>query len=211
MKYYALVIITVFIVINPYTSSAYAINDQVRTMDNQLLELSSFEGELLVLEAFSTTCSHCIDYHPDLKTIYSEFSDQISMLSVSINTDDTLNTLKDFNSDHPTDWTLALDEDNSLSSEFNLYGTPTTMFINRAGDLKACYVGRQDVSDLRTELTGFIADPTGFEGPLEDGVCEGASALEQFMGSIFFPITLGLALYGIYLAVRYLIRKRTTV
>ncbi len=172
------IIIIVFLSISNIPVSA-KINGQYRTTDDELADFSDFEGEPLLLEAFSTTCSHCIDMHTEMETIHN--TSTIGILSISINNEDNLQTLSDYNETYPMPWAHGLKADDTLDS-YDVRYTPTMILFDSNGNFANCWVGKVDASVILTGIDALNADPAAYVAANSgDGKCDNPQSSFQIM------------------------------
>ncbi|MHA2503367.1 MAG: TlpA family protein disulfide reductase [Candidatus Kariarchaeaceae archaeon] len=104
-----LLILPILLIISiPVVASPYGFT--YLKLDGTESDMQSYSGSYLVVELFSTECSHCIDYHPILAEVYPNYEAQIELISLSIDSDDTLDKISDFINDHPTTWEVGKTE-----------------------------------------------------------------------------------------------------
>jgi len=197
MKHRFLMVATILLLGSLLPSSSAATNIQsmaYKDLDGQTQSFQQYDGQHLVVEAFSTECSHCQDYHPILVDVYGSYKNNITLLSISINNDDTANTVKNFEETYSSNWTMGLQSGTSLEDSYNLRGTPTTLMFSPAGDLQACLVGTQTADALSGHLDNYLQS-SNYSFNVEDGACTPPTLAQRFFGSILFPITAGILVY----------------
>ena len=179
-------------------------------LNGNTVSLDQYNGQKLVVEAFSSVCTHCIAFHPRLANMYEQYNSSLSLISISINPDDTAAKIKTFEQDHPTSWKIGLEKDD-LNSAYSIAGTPTTMMFDRNGNMQVCIVGEVSQSVLNDHTEQFVSN-SSYTYNVDNGKCPQPSAADQFFGSIYFPITMALIFYaGFFLIRKYFnnVRERT--
>ena len=168
-----LLITTIFTtLISP--SLAYQ-NLSFTSMDNENVSFDDYKGKPLLVEAFSTTCSHCQDQHHDLLEVYNEKNASINFLSLSTVTDtDDIDTILEYNESYPTPWDLGWDVNKTFEDTYNIQGTPTMIIFDQDGTYASCSIGKRNSTVINAEIDAFLADPDGYiasnsgEGQCED-------------------------------------------
>ncbi|MFQ6128782.1 MAG: TlpA family protein disulfide reductase [Thermoplasmata archaeon] len=95
---------------------------------------TSFYGELVFVEFFSTTCKYCIDFIPTMEQLYQTYSVDVNFVSIDIKKDDTVEDLIDFVGEHPgSDWIHSLDISDAASA-YKIRGTPQLFIIDLVED-----------------------------------------------------------------------------
>ena len=145
------------------------------SMNNENISFDDYKGKPLLVEAFSTTCSHCQEQHPDLLEVYNEKNASINFLSLSTVTEtDDIETILGYNETYPTPWDLGWDESKEFEETYNIQGTPTMILFDKDGTYASCSIGRQNSTVINAEIDAFLADPDGYiasnsgEGQCED-------------------------------------------
>ena len=87
-----------------------------------------------MLEFMSTTCPHCANEAPRLAAVWKRFGSAITMISISVNTEDTNEVLKDYATAHDSPWVWAMDTAN-VASAYGVSGVPTIVIIDRNGQI----------------------------------------------------------------------------
>ena len=108
-KYHFLTFLTIIILSQAQMTNAYSLQGSYLNMDEQEVPFTDFEGELLLVEAFATWCSHCQDEHEELDKLWKKYNNSLQILSLSVASDDTLTTVRDYLVDYPTSWAVGLD------------------------------------------------------------------------------------------------------
>ena len=116
-------------------SAAYAVSGSYQNLEGTNINYSTYEGQFVFLEAFSTTCGYCIEQHPIVGDLYDAYGTEIVFVTVAIyRTVDTIQTLTEFVGEHPTEWHLGLD-DGSLKDTMGIAGTPNMFLLDKAGNV----------------------------------------------------------------------------
>lgn len=104
-------------------------------------------GTIYVLDFFATTCSICQSLMPTLAEANDELPDDVSLLSVTIETDD--GAIRDFWTEHGGDWTVGTDSDPiELYPAHEIVGTPTMIVMDGDGVVHWRRKGRKSVADI---------------------------------------------------------------
>lgn len=101
------------------------------------LNLSVFEGKLLLLDLFATWCTPCIMAVNDLRPIYNDYTanTRLAALSIDVDSSETANDVREFAKTYKMPWDYALDSSaaiNGSKSVSSVYGTgyiPTMYLI----------------------------------------------------------------------------------
>ncbi|MCE7733776.1 MAG: TlpA family protein disulfide reductase [Candidatus Heimdallarchaeota archaeon] len=186
-----ILLLGILIFVTAPSANAYLLTNSYTNLSNQNIFFEKFDGSLLFVEAFSTTCVYCIQEHDELVKLYDEYGNQIYMLSLSINSNDNIDTLTQFVNDYPMGWEIGLDYGSKFQQDFDIRSTPTMLLFNQEGRLLTQKVGFTEFSELSQMVSGYLAisNPRpsntidSFEGNDNSG-----SLIEDLFASNFFRI-----------------------
>jgi cytochrome c biogenesis protein CcmG/thiol:disulfide interchange protein DsbE len=107
----------------------------LKDMDGQDVALSSFKGQVIVLNFWATWCGPCRLEIPDFVQLRSTYGDQgLAILGVSV--DDPVDKLKPFAAELKMNYPVLVGRGrDDLKQAYPLYGLPNTFIIARDGTL----------------------------------------------------------------------------
>ncbi|WP_339722839.1 TlpA disulfide reductase family protein [uncultured Paraglaciecola sp.] len=109
----------------------------------QLVKSSDLLGKPLVIHFWATWCPYCKKLQPGLDRLNRKYqAEGLQMIAVSIREDEGARPQKELDSRGMSFKTL-INGDDMARNLFNVSGTPTTVFINKAGHI----VSRTSISD----------------------------------------------------------------
>lgn len=179
---------------------AYNLDGSYTNLDGDEVEFSTFQGKPLFVEAFSTTCDHCLDQHPEMVKLNDEYNGTLSMLSLTTNIDDDASKLLEYNSSYPTPWELGRNSDTTLE-DLDVKFTPTMVLFDSDGNYANCWVGFTEFAVLDFEINAFIEDPTGYVSENGGGSCDNPNVLGNY-------ILYGLIFAGLLIIYFYFTQRR---
>ncbi|MCY3414904.1 MAG: hypothetical protein INQ03_24855 [Candidatus Heimdallarchaeota archaeon] len=195
----------IMFIVSLLPTGAYQLDGTYQSIDGTSKDFSSFEGELLMIEAFSTTCSHCIEMAEILENIWPSVKSDINFLSLSTNGNDDLDTLKEFNASYPMYWEVGLDTEEYLEAWYDAIYTPTMIFVNAEGDYVNCFVGTQQQTIFLKEINDFIEDPIAYANTVEGSGCDNP---ENPTENLLYLGLGGTAIIGTYFIITDYIKRR---
>lgn len=93
----------------------------------------ALKGKIVVLEFWATWCGPCIGAIPHMNKLADEFKDQpLQFIAV---TDEDAKTVKPFLKKRPIHAWIGLDTDKSMRKAYGITGIPTTVIVDRDGQL----------------------------------------------------------------------------
>ena len=139
--------------------NGYLLTNSCTNINGETISFSSFEGKLLFVEAFASDCYWCQKEHPELEKLYQEFASEINMVSISIKSDETVETLTQYIADYPTSWLIGFDDGLQFAREFNIKSTPTMLLFNQEGQLLSQKVGYTEYAELSSMISQYLSLP----------------------------------------------------
>ena len=94
--------------------------------------LSSYEGQLVILNFWATWCPPCVMEMPSMETLYQRFKDQ-GLEILAVNVGESTNTAKDFIDQHGFTYPIMMDSNFSVASQYGIQYFPTTFIVDRSG------------------------------------------------------------------------------
>lgn len=109
--------------------------------DNGTLSLADLRGKGVVMNFFASWCTPCRAEARDLEAVYRKHRDRgVVFLGVNIEQDtwdDARGFLREFGITYPA----VRDERAEIAAKYQLYGLPTTFFIDRNGVIRSKFAG----------------------------------------------------------------------
>lgn len=136
------------------TAKTY-LNIKLRKVDGGTFTLSDYLGRVIVLEFIWTKCPHCENFLPTFRKFYEEYSGA-GVVFISVSPVDSMRELKEYAKTRNIQWILALDEGGKLAKILKVKGTPTTIIINRKGEIHKIIAGETNLKELKNAIRGLI-------------------------------------------------------
>ncbi len=131
------------------------------TLNGEDVQLSDYEGQVVLVNFWGTWCEPCKRETPALQTAYEELNDQgLVIIGVNLTNDEiTLGNSEDdihaFAEQYNVTYPIALDRMGEARKAFSVYPLPTSFFIDPYGNIRYVRVGEittQEVTELFTAL-----------------------------------------------------------
>jgi len=113
---------------------------QLPNLEGQSISLSDFRGEPVLVNFWASWCGPCIYEMPFIQEVYEEWSAS-GLVVLAINKGESLSTAKDFMQSGNYSFPVLLDISQDVALEYNIWGIPTTFFIDKDGIIQAIKVG----------------------------------------------------------------------
>jgi len=132
----------------------YAPDVTLMDLSGHSVKLSSWRGQVLVLNFWYVACEPCRLEMPALEKDYlAQRANGVVVLGV--NTADDAATIQQFTSALGVTYPVVRDPDLRAVSAYRIADTPTTFVIDRAGVIRYKFVGPVDRATLAKELTAL--------------------------------------------------------
>ena len=105
------------------------------------ISFSDFKGKILLVNFWATWCAPCIKEMPSLDRLETKINGDFDVIAISVDRDGVEKVTDFFNENKISNLEKFFDIKNSLAKEMNLYGVPTSFFVNKEGDLIGYYQG----------------------------------------------------------------------
>mgnify|MGYP001396877237 FL=1 len=122
--------------------------------------LEQYRGKVVVVNFWATWCPPCVEELPSLESAWQRYRQQgLVVLAVS---DEETDVITSFLERLPTDITfpLLIDRDMKSGNRWKIRGLPTTVIIDRSGDVYWRAEGQLDFSalDVNEKLLALLDD-----------------------------------------------------
>ncbi|MBR9990827.1 MAG: TlpA family protein disulfide reductase [Gemmatimonadetes bacterium] len=124
-----------------------------RSLDGDTVSLSSFAGEVIVLNIWATWCRPCVIEMPALQRLHEELSDAgLRVVAVSVDAPagvvgsfgESGGDVAGFVESLGLTFTVLHDPTGRIESRYQVYGLPTTYIIDRQGRIQRKELGARD-------------------------------------------------------------------
>ena len=113
--------------------------------------LSSYKGQVVLLNFWATWCPPCVMEMPSMENLYQRFKDQ-GLEILAVNVGESTNTAKDFIDLHGFTYPVMMDTNHSVARQYGIQYFPTTFIIDRSGMVINMSIGfkQWDTSEMIT-------------------------------------------------------------
>ena len=140
---------------------------RIRSAQGAAIDLRAYRGRPFIVNFWATWCTPCRSEMPALERAYRRYSPRIAILG--IDEQEPLNEVTAFAKQYGITYAIGLDPNGVVSSVYDLNGTPTTFFINRAALSGPSCVGHSTPARCRLGLDpspGSLGDSPAVLGGL---------------------------------------------
>lgn len=106
---------------------------ELTTLDGDVVNLTTFRGQWLVLDIMATWCGPCKLETAHLKQVQATYGDRIAILSVGADRDEGPVEMRAFRDEYATNWSYAADPAGAVATAYNLRIIPKMVLIDPDG------------------------------------------------------------------------------
>jgi cytochrome c-type biogenesis protein len=129
----AVVIVVCLAVAYLWPKPDFAPDFRIKDIDGKDIVLSSYRGKSVVaLDFMYIDCPGCEILRKNLDQIYPEYKDRVTVISVDVLTQDTIDELRLYRNQSQVKWQVASDTDN-LKEKFGVMALPTLIIVDKNG------------------------------------------------------------------------------
>ena len=121
--------------------STKPINFQLTTITGNRLPLLSLKGKVIVIDFWATWCQPCRAQHPLFEQVKSRFKDDRNIAFLEVDSAESKETVEPFLKQQG--WTDGVYLDDGLTQALKIENLPTTILLDRKGDVYSRMVGFQ--------------------------------------------------------------------
>ena len=126
----------------------------------QARRLAQLQGQVVVINFWATSCSTCVKEMPRLVETHQRFKAKgLETLAVAMSYDPPAYVMQ-FAQSRQLPFQVVMDHDGSLARAFgDIQLTPTTLIVDRRGQVVKRYIGEPDFAALDDLLARLLAQP----------------------------------------------------
>lgn len=124
---------------------------ELRNLSGEIVKLSDFKGQRIMLNFWATWCPPCKKEMPDMQKFYELSKNDVVILAVNIDPKaDVAGFVKKMDVHFP----ILLDEKDKVSSMYKILTIPTTFFIDEGGIIRHKHLSAMTI-DMMKEYSGL--------------------------------------------------------
>lgn len=130
----------------------------VQTIDGGEFSLSEAleTHDLVVINLWATWCTYCVLEFPYLEEAYEQYSDRVAVIALTTEPTDDDEKLAAFAEEHGLTFPIGSDSGVGLARKFVTSGIPTTVVVDRFGNVAIVEVGAQSSTSAFTQMFDFF-------------------------------------------------------
>jgi len=131
----------------------------LQTADGTAVPLSSYKGQIVLVDFWASWCVSCKTAFPALDAIYREYEGK-GVAVVAVNLDERRRDADAFLGAHPHQMPVLFDPQGAAPVAFGVKGMPTSFVIDRTGTIRFTHMGYSGNVDAsyRQEIALLLAE-----------------------------------------------------
>ncbi|ANU13783.1 TlpA family protein disulfide reductase [Planococcus halocryophilus] len=120
---------------------------QLTTLDGEVVTLSDYQGQKVILNFWATWCPPCRAEMPHMQNYFEEQAEEanVVILAVNLTTEDKgLKKIEDFVEEFELGFSIPMDDKGAVGSTYQAVSIPTSYMIDTKGRIQNKVVGPMD-------------------------------------------------------------------
>jgi cytochrome oxidase Cu insertion factor (SCO1/SenC/PrrC family) len=119
------------------------------------VDLNSFRGKPLLVNFWATYCGPCLQEMPLLERTYRKYKGRLNI--VGIDEQEPANEVQAYLHRVHVTYPIGLDSNGNTMYTYQIQGTPTTLFLNRAGVVHSVAIGPLTTAQVTKQVKSLLA------------------------------------------------------
>ena len=112
----------------------------LKSLDGKNLKLSEMTGNVILINFWASWCGPCREEMPLLNALHNKY-EPLGFTVLGVNVEEDLKGAKGFLKNFPVDFPVLLDNTNKVSKQFEVVAMPTTVVVDRDGNMRYLHQG----------------------------------------------------------------------
>lgn len=121
---------------------------ELESLDGSIIKLSEMKDKNIIMNFWYTGCPYCVAEMPDLQKLQDNYPEELLILL--INTGETKETAEKFMDENNLNMTVLLDKDMSVTNNYGVRSFPTTIAVNKDGEVVSGYIGMLNYEQMES-------------------------------------------------------------
>ena len=139
--------------------SGPAPNFTLKSMSGKNLKLSEMTGNVVLINFWASWCGPCRQEMPLLNDLHNKY-EPLGFTVLGVNVEEQSEAALGFINDYPVDFPVLLDNKNKVSKLYNVVAMPTTVVVDRDGNMRFLHKGYKpgDEKEYRNMVKKLIRE-----------------------------------------------------
>ena len=112
----------------------------LKSLSGNNMKLSEMAGEVVLINFWASWCGPCREEMPLLNALHNKYQ-PLGFTVLGINVEEQVDSARGFLRDFPVDFPVLLDHNNQVSQLYEVVAMPTTIVVDRDGQLRYLHRG----------------------------------------------------------------------
>ncbi len=131
---------------------------QLTDLNGNLLQRSSLQGKVILLDFWATWCPPCLEELPHFKELYAAYRDRgLEIIGVSLD-EGGVGEVKSFVQRNGVSYPVAMSTPQVIQAYGGVRGIPTTFLIDKQGRIAKKVVGYQSKQAFESQIQTLLAE-----------------------------------------------------
>ncbi len=123
------------------------------TLDGKTVRLSDFKGKPVLVNFWATWCGPCRSEFPDFQKAAVDNAGTLVIIGINNTTTDQKDQIPAFLDEFGVTYPIVLDETGDTAKAYNILGLPTSIFIDRNGNVNEIFTGPINKAYIESKLS----------------------------------------------------------
>lgn len=162
--------------------------EQYEVFDGKSIDLRQVVGHKPVyIKFWATWCLDCRKELPNLQQTYEKYRNKIAIYAVNLNINETDEYIRHLKEKNQLTIPIVMDNNGSIASNFQFYGTPFHALINAQGEV--AYTTYKDDAELQRQLQQLANNNTATKTVATAPTTETIKPLPKGISLVYFSAT----------------------
>jgi len=129
------------------------------TLDGDEVQLSDYQGQIVLVNFWGTWCEPCRHETPALQSAYEQLQDEgFVIIGVNLTNKEQIQgsteaDVRDFAQQYGITYPIALDIEGDVSKDYGIYPIPTSLFIDSRGNIRYMRFSELTTDEIKALFT----------------------------------------------------------
>jgi peroxiredoxin len=123
-------------------------NFTLKSLAGKNIKLSELTGNVVLVNFWASWCGPCRQEMPLLNALHNKYQ-PLGFTVLGVNVEEQVENAKAFLADRPVDFPILLDSNNRISKLYDVIAMPSTIVIDRDGNIRFIHYGYQKGDEVK--------------------------------------------------------------